>query len=84
MVVQAAQGSLVCCGGWVGLDAEKAGRTQCPSQNILKGQLCLGVVGTEQQVRKAWILSWLAGVAYCRSGTHRRGTLLGPKGQTWH
>lgn len=46
--------------------------------------VCLGVLGCaghRTAREEAWVLAWSAGIAYCLSGTHRMGTLLGPKGE---
>lgn len=68
--------------GWLGgLNAEGAGWARCPSQNILLGQLCLGVTDTEWQVRKAWLVPWPAGMARCLSEHLRWGAYLGQRGK---
>jgi hypothetical protein len=44
----------------------------------------LGCAGHREASEEGSGLALVAGVAHCLSGTHRMGTLVGPKGENWH
>lgn len=82
-MVQAARRCLVCPGGWAGFNAEKAGWTQCPSQNIRQGSSAW-VSWTHKDREEGSGLALVTGVAHCLSGTHKMGALVEPKEENWH